>query len=340
MTTGKPPPKPFASPGARSATPGARPGFGVRPSATAPFARPAAPAGAPAGPAGAAAAAASGKPKLAETLEKIVTGRIMVEKLVLPAMPAIAMRCLQILKEPAFNQKKLLTQIESDPLLAALIVRHANSAAFGASTPSLDQSIARLGVQRLKAIVVEFASREIFSSKDRKIADAVKKVWEHSIAVAKLSRDIAALTGQADADLCYQAGLLHDVGKPILAAFMLDAERQSPTGKFVDFETWRSVIEAAHRNVGVALATEWKLPEEITAGIRDCSDYDAAKRGCVSNIVRFANALAKREGFATGPVDTADLDAMIMVGRSMIGANEALIDRLVKSLHASSQPGG
>jgi putative nucleotidyltransferase with HDIG domain len=273
--------------------------------------------------------------KLGQTMERIVLGRIMVDRLVLPAMPVTAMKCLAILKDAVFHQKKLMAQIETDPLLAALVVRHGSSAAMGNSHGSLDQCVSRLGVQRLKALVVEYASREIFSSRDRKIAEASKKVWDHSVAVAKLSRDIAALVGHEEPDACYQAGLLHDVGKPILAAFLLEAERQSPTGKLVDSETWTQVIETSHRAVGVALATEWKLPESITAGIRDCSDYDSGDRGSVSNIVRFANALAKREGFATGPVDAADLDALIMVGRSMIGANEQIIDRLVKSLHAA-----
>jgi putative nucleotidyltransferase with HDIG domain len=276
--------------------------------------------------------------KLGAAMSKIVLGRIMVDKLILPAMPAIAMKCMQILKEPVFHQKKLMNQIESDPLLAALVVRAGNSAAMGGGAHfSLDQCVSRLGVQRLKALVVEYASREIFSSRDRKIAEAAKRVWDHSVAVAKLSRDIAALVGLEDPDACYQAGLLHDVGKPILAAFLLDAERQSSTGKLVDYDTWGQIVELHHRPIGVALATEWKLPEAIADGIRDCSDYDSGDRGSVANVVRFANALAKREGFATGPVDAADLDALIMVGRSMVGANEDIIDRLVKSLHSAPQ---
>lgn len=49
-------------------------------------------------------------------------------------------------------------------------------------------------------------------------------------------------------------------------------------------------------------------------------------------MVRFANALAKREGYTTGPVDASDIDALIMIGRSMIGADDAVIDRLAAGL--------
>jgi HD-like signal output (HDOD) protein len=81
------------------------------------------------------------------------------------------------------------------------------------------------------------------------------------------------------------------------------------------------------RRSGVAVAAEWKLPEAITEAIRDCSDYDGADRTSVANIVRLANALAKREGYTTGPIDAADIEAMIMVGMSMLGGDTSVVDR-------------
>jgi hypothetical protein len=120
----------------------------------------------------------------------------------------------------------------------------------------------------------------------------------------------------------------------VIAAMLLEAERmlgRSQPG-WIPVDVWSNVVQTGHRKVGVAIATEWKLPEEVTAGIRDCGDYDSANRGSGANVVRFANALAKREGFTTGPIDAADVDAMIMVGRSMIGADDALITRLTNGI--------
>ena len=69
------------------------------------------------------------------------------------------------------------------------------------------------------------------------------------IAVATLSRDIAAMTTGANSDTCYLAGLLHDVGKPVLAAMMLEAEKMLAKDKpgWVDAELWSTTIEKAHR---------------------------------------------------------------------------------------------
>jgi HD-like signal output (HDOD) protein len=99
------------------------------------------------------------------------------------------------------------------------------------------------------------------------------------------------------------------------------------------------VIEAAHRKIGVAVATEWKLPDAITSAIRDCSDYDGNDRTSIGNVVRLANALAKREGYTTGPIDAADIEAMIMVGMSMLGGDNSVVDRLVNNI-GSRLPGG
>lgn len=281
------------------------------------------------------AAAADASEKLVGELGRIVLGRIASGRLVLPVMPAVAQNCLAILKDPKFNQKKFTSELEREPLLAASVLRNAMSAANAAAgVKTLDQAVGALGMQKLKSLLVEFMTRELFRSSDKRIQEATKKVWDHSVAVAVLARDIAALTTGANSDTCYLAGLLHDVGKPILAAMLLEAEKMLAKDKpgWLDISIWTSTIEQTHRKVGVALATEWKLPEEVTAGIRDCSEYDTANRTGAANVVRFANALAKREGYTTGPVDASDIDALIMIGRSMIGADDAVIDRLAAGL--------
>jgi putative nucleotidyltransferase with HDIG domain len=215
-----------------------------------------------------------------------------------------------------------------------MVLRNGSTASFGSSCKGIDQAVGRLGAQKLKTLVIEFASRQLFESPDRAIHDAAKRVWSHSLAVAILARDVAGLIGMSDTDTCYLAGLLHDVGKPVIAAMLLEAERCNGRGgpAWLTAELWTRTVEVAHRKVGVTLATKWGLPDEVTAGIRDCSDYDASNRASAANVVRFANALAKREGFATGTIDAADVDALIMVGLSMLSAEESVINRLVANL--------
>ncbi len=94
------------------------------------------------------------------------------------------------------------------------------------------------------------------------------------------------------------------------------------------------MIASAHRKVGIAIARKWDLPETVAKCVQSCDDYDAANRMSAVNAVRFANALAKREGIYLGDVDGADNDALIMIGCSLLGLDTSVIDRLVKDLHA------
>jgi putative nucleotidyltransferase with HDIG domain len=277
--------------------------------------------------------------RLGSELERIVLERIASNRLVLPAMPAVPQRCLEILRDPDFNVRKLVKEIEAEPMLALLVVRAANAASYagrGNSSQALDQAVTRIGARQLKLLITEYAVNELFESSNRQLKEANRKVWEHSLVVALLARDISALIGNVEPDSCYLAGLLHDIGKPVLGALMLEIDRKlgRATPGWIDLAGWTHIIETSHRKVGVAVATEWKLPDAIATAIRDCSDYDGADRTSIGNIVRLANALAKREGYTTGPIDTADVEAMIMVGMSMLGGDNSVVDRLVNNVRS------
>jgi putative nucleotidyltransferase with HDIG domain len=274
--------------------------------------------------------------RLTHELERIVLARIEADRLVVPSMPVIATRCLALLRDPDFATRKLVIQLEADPVLAALALRQANSAANGTAVKLLDQAVTRLGAEAMKVLVTSYAAHQLFQSTDRRIAQANKRIWEHSVAVALLSRDLATAAGSGEADVCYLGGLLHDVGKPVLASMMLEAERKLGAGRagWIDHAAWVDAVGAAHRRVGTAVATQWNLPAEVTAAIRDCSDYDADDRACAANVVRLANALAKREGLATGPARAEEVDAMIEEGRAMIGVRDDVLAQLVDGLQS------
>ena len=281
-------------------------------------------------------AEAGGENQLANEMRRIILDRIAANKLVIPAMPTVVASCMAQLRESDVNLKQLAETMQRDPILAVQVVRIANSAVYGGAgtVRSTQQAVSRLGVQKLRALLIELSARQLFTSPDRRIAAAFHKLLAHSVAVASLSRDLGALSASGDPDGAYLAGLLHDVGKPVIAAMLLEAERLLGKGRggFFDADMWISAVAESHREVGVALATQWNLPEAVTHSIRDCGEYDMEERLSIANVVRFSNALAKKEGIYVGVVDMEGVEALLMIGRSLLNIDDAVTERLTRDL--------
>jgi len=275
--------------------------------------------------------------KLARELEGIVVKRIKSDQLFLPSMPAVATRIMEVLHDPEAGMKEAAKILEKDPVLAARSLRMATSAAFagGSKRVTLAEALARIGAKALKSLLVEASAQKLFVSRNQQINDQLKTLWEHSVAVGILARDVLALTGQGDSESAYLAGLLHDVGKPVVASVLLELERQLTDvyqKDWIDSGDWLVVIGTAHRTVAVALGEKWQLPAPIVTCIKQAGEYDKGDRSSLSNAVCFANALSKKAGIYAGAVDGEDNDALIMIGRSVIGISDDILRTLTKGL--------
>lgn len=275
--------------------------------------------------------------EVSSQVEEAVLRRIAVDDIDLPPLPAVAARCLSLLNAPDFSLLDVARLIESDPILAAQVIRLANAASRAPVAPirSISECVSRVGGSELRLFLVETAARRTFESVDRDIAKMCRGLWEHSLAVAVLTRDLLHQTKANRPEAGYLGGLLHDIGKPVTATMLLDAEtrlRGKRTQNWFLPEAWNALVSRVHRTVGVALATKWGLPDAIGRSIRDAADYDSAEPHSEANAVRLANAVAKREGLYVGPVDEEEIESQIFVGRALFGVDDGALQYLTRSL--------
>jgi putative nucleotidyltransferase with HDIG domain len=275
--------------------------------------------------------------KLGEQVHAILSKKIADNTLILPAPPSVVTKVLQLVRDPSFSPKDATPLVERDTVLAARVLRAANSVQHGGMerARNLPQALTRLGVERFKSLLVEVSAHRLFESRDQRIGEYTRGLWEHSLAVAMLSRDVAALCGVSETETAYLAGLLHDIGKPVVAFILLEAEKNvvgTRTNVWIDPDAWVEVLQKIHRPIGVALAQKWGLPDTVATAIQDCSEYNPSERLSVGNCVRFANALAKKEGIYVGKVDESDVDALVMIGRSLLSVDDNVLQRLSSGL--------
>lgn len=277
--------------------------------------------------------------KVGRTLSDIVIRRMQDNRLQVPTMPLVALKTLDVLRDPSATFATIAKVIEQDPVIAARVLRVVNSAAYSRrqTVTTIEQAVSQIGVKPLRILLVELAACQIFTSRSAGIRQKFKVIWEHCLAVGMLARDLAELvSSRVDPDVAYLGGLLHDLGKPIVAGLLLEAERKLVEELDVPWMTeslWQKTVAEAHRGVGAALAAGWRLPSAVVEAIEHCDSYDrAAGPHACSNLVRFANVLAKREGIYVGDVSGEEIVAAVLQGRQVLQVDEEAEAQLVATL--------
>lgn len=263
-----------------------------------------------------------------EQLKKIVIQRVADDEVPLPSLPQVLMNSLKELRKEEFDLAKVTQFLEADPLVTARVLRLANSAAYAARQPTVTiaGAVGRVGGLALRPFLTELAAEQVFASKNSEINKACRGLWQHSVATAMVARDLAAKVfrlGHGDiAESAYMAGLLHDIGKPILAAVLLDAEKRllgAKSATWLTTESWLNLLGGAHRTVGLLVAALWDMPLMVRLGISNITEFDRSEPYAVGNFVRLANGLTKRASIYVGPFDATQIDNLIAQGQDLLG---------------------
>jgi len=273
---------------------------------------------------------------LLNQLKLVALDKVSQNEVPLPNLPRAVTEALRVLRLPDYDYDEVARAIETDAITSAQIVRLANSAAyagFGAAS-TLGLSVARLGKRNLEQLLLEVAARAVFSSKNQRINQSFHALWHHSVATALTAREIAHLCGGVSAEraeAAYLAGLLHDIGKPILAAFLLQSEERLVGSKvlnWLDANEWLDIINGSHRTIGLLLAATWNMTLPVREAIASSSEFQNDDPQNISNCVSLANLMMKRAGIYVGHVHAEQVQALVETGADIVGLGMRSIDEL------------
>ena len=253
----------------------------------------------------------------------------------LPALPDVALRAMRLAEDPDWDLRKLDATIRRDQTLTARFLRLANSAFFGARSKisTLDRAINLVGITRVRSVLLAAALEGLHESKRSNFKGKI--LWEHALAAGCLSQHLARTHGRSDPEEAFMAGLLHDIGRPLLDQTLGDkyAEvialvKDGVAASLLSAE--QRVFRFDHTDIGFVAVTAWGFPPAIAEAIRfhhDPTMAEADRPLCAT--VSFANSMcAKAE---LGSHKEADLDLASLPSAEILGF-DGRVDELWEQL--------
>jgi HD-like signal output (HDOD) protein len=186
---------------------------------------------------------------------------------------SVVARIIGVINDPDATAKELVAIILTDPPLAANVLRLVNSAYCAPKNKIADiqQAVIFIGFEALKELALNQKVCEIFKRGLTINGYSRARLWKHSVAVALCSKMIYRREFAQRGENAYALGLLHDLGIIIedqfLNAQLVETLQTSQARGLTLPQAEQETMGYDHARIGMALAANWKLPEEITAGI-------------------------------------------------------------------------
>lgn len=191
-----------------------------------------------------------------------------------PSLPSLYLDLVREMRSEDASLVKAGQIISQDPGMTAKILQLVNSSFFGLAheVSSPEEATLYLGLETVKALVL---SLQIFTQFNRAQIQTcnLSPLWLHSWETGVLARDIARSAHQEgkQAENAFTAGLLHDIGKLVLADNLPELYRASlllaQHKQITLVEAEQEVFGASHAEVGGYLLGLWGLPDPIVEAV-------------------------------------------------------------------------
>lgn len=197
----------------------------------------------------------------------------------LNTLPAVALRILDLTRNPRVNVEELQQCVESDRALAGKVLRVVNRSLFSLPKPvgDLSQAISMIGIERLKMLVLSFSLP--MQATGPLQPDLLQRYWRGALLKSLAARELAEGVWKVPGDEAFVAGLLQDVGLLVLVQDLGDSY-----GKFLR-SVWSAgddpralelgVLGFDHVQLTSCLLSDWGFPANLVRGI--AAPYDVSE---------------------------------------------------------------
>ncbi len=203
--------------------------------------------------------------------EKVV--RILTASPQIPSPPRLYFQAVRALRSDTSSLDDIGKIISMDPAMTARMLQAVNSPMFGLGKSVVNpaEAVFHLGAQATLSLMLVAHTYSYFDMAN--VGLNMEELWRHSLATARFAVKIAQ-SEVCPRSLCDEAstsGMLHDIGKLVLAANHGDRYRKAfeltRISGCASWEAEQDVFGVNHAEVGACLSVIWGLPASIVEAI-------------------------------------------------------------------------
>jgi HD-like signal output (HDOD) protein len=142
----------------------------------------------------------------------------------LPTLPVIMTKLIDAINDENSSASDLTKIMINDPAMSARVLKMANSAFYGLrfQVDNLKRAIVVLGFETVRMLALSTTILDLFGSR-KQLAFEPEDFWLHSLGAAKSAQLLGTkIKTEIVRDTLFTAGLLHDIGKYVLALTLKD----------------------------------------------------------------------------------------------------------------------
>ncbi|WP_133470243.1 HDOD domain-containing protein [Paraglaciecola marina] len=196
----------------------------------------------------------------------ILADKINNDTLVLPTLPAIALKVRRAADDPEINLNAMADVIAQDPSLSARMIKISNSAYLGRAVKviSTQQAVTRIGLRQIKNISTALAMEQLFVSKNPIVKEHMEAAWDSTVEVVANSLAVLQVhvkktkNRTLNIDSVMLAALVHNIG---ILPILTEAERH--TEVFASPTFLEVAIKKLSGRIGASIMKEWGFEPEF-----------------------------------------------------------------------------
>ncbi len=188
---------------------------------------------------------------------------------ILPSLPDTAVRIQLAIEDELSDAEAVARLIATDPAIATKLLKTANSALYGGRSPieTLTAAVVRLGIKTTRDLVLTFAIKEVFRTKNKQLRQRMTDLWEHSVYVAATCFVLAREVDGINPEEALLVGLVHDIGAIAIINYAANDQQ-----RISDLEELEQAISCMCGELGALILRRWKFTPKIAGAVRG-SEY-------------------------------------------------------------------